>query len=101
MPCPVVPEFRRAVIPKLNAERTALLEADTLENAVHDRAEYPAISHVVNVQNLKRIAHRRVFVKGVPAFKNLVEMIKPGFVAAQILPNCDSKIVAGFGFPFV
>ena len=75
MPCLVVPEFRRAVVPKFNAERTALLETDALEDAVHDRAEYPAISHVVNVQNLKWIADRRVFVKRVRPFENLVEMI--------------------------
>jgi len=96
VPCIIIPELGCTVVPRFETEGAPLFETDALEDTIQDRAEYPAISHIVNIQNLQRVAHRRIFVERVGPFEDFIEMIEPGFIAGQIFPYRQGKVVVFF-----
>ena len=101
MPGIVVPDLGGAMVPGLEAEGAPLCKTDALEDAVRDRAEDAAVGHIVRVQDLQRIAHRRVFIKRVGSFEDFIEMIQARLIVAKVLPDGERQFIAGFVLPLV
>ena len=101
MPRAVVPDFRGIVVPARHAEGSSLLETDALKDAVERWAKDAAITDVVDVHDLQRVADGGEFLRGVVAVDYLIHVVEASFVTAQVLPDGNSQILICLVFPLV